>query len=430
MKEETATVLQPDVYGKFHCLADQCKVSCCIGWRVTIDRETYQKYKGIQPDQPLYGQIQSGIKKQRKNASKHLAAAMVLDKNSRCPFLAESGLCHLQSEYGEGYLCDTCKYYPRITYWVDGVIHRGLDVSCEAAAQLLLLQPEGIGFEQVSERAPKLSEERYGLQLRTDLSFHQDSAKRYFIPLRTFSIDLLQNRSFPLSERMLILGMAMKDVQQCIDEKRTEDIPAVIQKYGGGALPREALAAQLNRVPYRADIRAHACHGVVSAACLLTTIHKKQSLKDKLLTFVNTGLLTDITDTRSVAPENFEQAIQAFEEKFQKIYLPFEESYGYIMENLMVNYVFNNYFPCEKDDHLYETYLNLLFTYLLNQVALVSYGITTGKLDAETALLAIGFVSRNFHHSVFFKKAAELCQKRYQLDNMAHIAAVLKEPTV
>ena len=35
----------PDYYNKFHCIADQCKDSCCIGWEIMIDPDSYEKYK-------------------------------------------------------------------------------------------------------------------------------------------------------------------------------------------------------------------------------------------------------------------------------------------------------------------------------------------------------------------------------------------------
>lgn len=35
----------PDYYPKFSCIADKCKDSCCIGWEIDIDEDTYEFYK-------------------------------------------------------------------------------------------------------------------------------------------------------------------------------------------------------------------------------------------------------------------------------------------------------------------------------------------------------------------------------------------------
>ena len=30
----------PDFYRDFHCIADRCSDSCCIGWEIDIDPDT------------------------------------------------------------------------------------------------------------------------------------------------------------------------------------------------------------------------------------------------------------------------------------------------------------------------------------------------------------------------------------------------------
>ena len=37
----------PSYYHKFHCIADKCKNSCCIGWEIDIDEETLEIYNYI-----------------------------------------------------------------------------------------------------------------------------------------------------------------------------------------------------------------------------------------------------------------------------------------------------------------------------------------------------------------------------------------------
>ncbi len=34
------TTLMPAYYKEFHCLADECRDSCCIGWAVTLAKRT------------------------------------------------------------------------------------------------------------------------------------------------------------------------------------------------------------------------------------------------------------------------------------------------------------------------------------------------------------------------------------------------------
>ena len=35
----------PDYYDSFQCIAGDCTDSCCIGWELDIDEESYAAYK-------------------------------------------------------------------------------------------------------------------------------------------------------------------------------------------------------------------------------------------------------------------------------------------------------------------------------------------------------------------------------------------------
>ena len=37
--------LQPELGSDFQCVAQKCALSCCVGWNVALDKETYRQYK-------------------------------------------------------------------------------------------------------------------------------------------------------------------------------------------------------------------------------------------------------------------------------------------------------------------------------------------------------------------------------------------------
>ena len=37
----------PSYYKTFQCIADKCEHSCCIGWEIDIDEDSYDYYMGI-----------------------------------------------------------------------------------------------------------------------------------------------------------------------------------------------------------------------------------------------------------------------------------------------------------------------------------------------------------------------------------------------
>lgn len=40
-------VLKPIYYDEFACVGGDCKDTCCAGWTIGIDDETYKKYQQI-----------------------------------------------------------------------------------------------------------------------------------------------------------------------------------------------------------------------------------------------------------------------------------------------------------------------------------------------------------------------------------------------
>ena len=120
----------PDYYEHFKCIADKCRHSCCIGWEIDIDDYTMKIYDSIGGE--LGGKLRSNI-----NVTSD-GARFILDKNERCPFLCENGLCELILEKGEDILCDICTDHPRFRNFYSDRIEMGLGLCCEAAAVLIL----------------------------------------------------------------------------------------------------------------------------------------------------------------------------------------------------------------------------------------------------------------------------------------------------
>lgn len=56
----------------------------------------------------------------------------------RCPMWREDGLCEIQCQLGHEALSHTCREFPRLTHDYGDFIERGLELSCPAAARLIL----------------------------------------------------------------------------------------------------------------------------------------------------------------------------------------------------------------------------------------------------------------------------------------------------
>lgn len=159
----------PNYYNKFHCIADRCRHSCCIGWEIEVDEGTLDRYQSI----PWI-------------AEKIGNGTILLDTQERCPFLNEQGLCRIITQLGEDALCQICTDHPRFRNDFSDRVEMGLGLCCEAAAELILAQKEPVTLSQY-EGAPLPEEE-------------------VFFACREQIISVLQDRTKPIEERLMQLS--------------------------------------------------------------------------------------------------------------------------------------------------------------------------------------------------------------------------------
>ena len=142
-------IVVPEYFLDFKCIADKCKDSCCVGWEIDVDDEAKAKYVSL--DTELGREI----------VEKTQHGYFPLQKNGRCAFLDEKGLCRIISAVGDGYLCDICREHPRYYGISAKGIEGGLGLGCEEAARIILASGGNVKFKEV-EHAPKyFSEDSY-----------------------------------------------------------------------------------------------------------------------------------------------------------------------------------------------------------------------------------------------------------------------------
>lgn len=84
-----------------------CPATCCKGWLIPVDDDTLIKYNRLKGTDYIKYILslreKSGIKCFNTNLKK-------------CTFLDKDGLCSLQKKYGEEYLSEVCRIFPRTDY--------------------------------------------------------------------------------------------------------------------------------------------------------------------------------------------------------------------------------------------------------------------------------------------------------------------------
>ena len=133
----------PKYYNNFKCIADKCKHSCCIGWRIGIDEQTLAKYRAL-PEElaaPITGKL----------AEDEEGTHIILAEGERCPHLTECGLCRIISTLGEEYTSEICREHPRFYNTLSSRAEVGIGASCEEAARIIASSDEYSEFVKVGE---------------------------------------------------------------------------------------------------------------------------------------------------------------------------------------------------------------------------------------------------------------------------------------
>lgn len=195
----------PDYFKEFSCIADECKDSCCIGWEIDIDEDTYDYYNCTE------GEIGDRIKKYMY-MTEDKEHSFQLEANGRCPFLNRRNLCDICIELGEEALSEVCTEYPRFAIEYGNVLQKCLSLSCEEVGRILFsrenpveivdyeLQDESYDMYETQE---VLSEYISEDENEGDIAEEDDPARILAMEqMQREAIAYLQDRTRPIEERM------------------------------------------------------------------------------------------------------------------------------------------------------------------------------------------------------------------------------------
>lgn len=190
----------PSYYKEFHCIADKCQDSCCIGWEIDIDEDTFGYYKSAE------GKIGERLKKYM--VTEEGVNSFILKENGWCPFLNEKKLCDICIHLGEEALSEVCTEYPRFTIEYGNVREKALSLSCEEVGRIVFSCEEKLTFEEhmLSEEGMEYEESNWQEEadpeeLSDEWGVSADFREK-LEGIRAHAISILQNREKTIRERI------------------------------------------------------------------------------------------------------------------------------------------------------------------------------------------------------------------------------------
>lgn len=395
MKQE---VLIPAYYNEFKCIGSACEDTCCAGWKVSVDKKSFNKYRKITSG-PLAQELKANITRERRTPSDLAYGKIKMDSEGRCTLLREDGLCKIHSELGEEYLCHTCTIYPRHHNQVDERMEKSLGVSCPEAARLVLLNPNGIEFLVEEEDVKKIQ---------------TNQTPDYFWDIRMFAIELLQSRNASMDERLIVLGMFLEKVDALSKSEKNEKIPVLMNRYRqllDDQNQLEMIKELPNNLSFQMDLVRKLI--ILRQSLGLSNTRYVECLNDLI-----NGL--KLNDGSAI-----EHSLHLYQNATAHYYEPFMKDHHYILENYVVNSLFKSVFP-KNTVNLFEQYADLIIHYLLVKLHLIGISATHEGLTIDLAIKCIQSFSKTFEHNTkFFVDVLNELKENSNL-TMAHMTVLLK----
>ena len=203
-------------YDFFRCIADKCPADCCSGWEIYIDDDSLARYESLPGATGDYLRDSIDYKNQ-----------IFKQKDRRCALLDESGLCRLQSAFGEEALCETCRMFPRHVEEFDGVREYSLSLSCPVVARQTLTSQTPLSLLTKEDETPDDFDEF------DDLLFDK------LLYARDKIFEICHDRELPLRRRLDLILFGAAKMQEYLDEDRIFEMDSLWEDMDALEVPEE-----------------------------------------------------------------------------------------------------------------------------------------------------------------------------------------------
>ncbi|MBU5469997.1 flagellin lysine-N-methylase [Falcatimonas sp. MSJ-15] len=354
----------PDYYKDFKCIADKCEDTCCAGWEVDVDDDSYEYYKTVT------GPFGDRIKSVMVPPTEEEEACFTLN-NGRCPFLNDNNLCDLYTELGEDKLCDTCTNYPRFIEEYGSLREIGIALSCKTAGELILKSDKKVTFE-LTENDEMVS------------TYNDIDPELYMMLMasRKTAFDIAQNRDFDIVMRYCLVLEYAKDIQEMIDKGTLSKIMNIKNNYSNEEYLRERTK---------------------TFNILHNEEYTRYSYIYEYLKIFDDFEIINKSWTDMVNHEKEYMYEQSSNEEYKSRYNRFEQYYHekeYEYEQLLVYFIFRYYLKAVNDDDVFSKVKMAVVSFLIiKDLDVLRFCDNEGSLSFEEQVDIMHIYSREIEHS-------------------------------
>ena len=210
----------PEYYDEFSCIASRCKDSCCAGWEIDIDDESYEYYRSVEG--PFGDCLRESM-----FVAEDGGYRFKLKGPKRCAMLNDNNLCDLYTALGEEALCEVCTEYPRFSLVYGQVEQKALSLSCEEVGRILFGRTE--------------PEQLIDIELPGDCEDDEEDPQyvAFMEWVQKEAVAILQNRELSITERTREFLAWCDRVQTIINYSQAKDDLSILEAWKNQDADRE-----------------------------------------------------------------------------------------------------------------------------------------------------------------------------------------------
>jgi lysine-N-methylase len=405
-------VLQPSYYDDFECIADKCKDTCCQGWKITIDKKSFLKYRKVKGE---FGCVlNKNIKRFRNLKSASMYGEFVGNKdNNKCYFLNNNNLCEVYINKGPDYLCDTCAKYPRLMYIYqmnnnENMIERNLTLSCPRVAEILVNTRERFNFIMKDEPIDK----KYTYN---EIILKDKYAEKLYDLLwegRSFSIEIAQFREIPIWKRLAFMKITEGRLQKLVDSREFTKTNEVIENLRNEITKQEVIDSLDNMDKISNIVKMNLITSVLQ-------VRIDMGLK-------NTTFMRMISNINELIRGKTQEEIQLISEEKQTEFNEYFKNREYILENYIVYNLYTIYMKALKTKDLNKEIIILMMNYSVVKLFLLSTWVkNNGELTNTDIVDALYCCAREIEHSNSFMELLYQKMKAEGYDSIGYLVTMI-----
>lgn len=331
MKFKKYKKISASYFDSFRCINSKCEFTCCGGWIVAIDKYKYRVVSDAIAKSNVDVDEVLSIEKD-KSSGKSFGKLNL--RNRFCPLLTSEYLCSLQKELGNDGLPVACATFPRIFNRVNNNIIMSARVSCIEVARLVLLDKKGLDLTFKKE-------ESFDISGNFEVAVELDVTKKEFVFYNDLVIEflfsLLKTKKRGISDRVKYVILFVRELTLLKGSPGRRGLKSLFNKV-------KDLMEKHEGINFRKDVNFQ--HDFIVG----NIVPEHLAIIEELNVHGRYKGLYDVFKTcKSIDLNTYEAKL----EKFEAI---FDERYGYILRNFLLNFILNEIFPFKSGNIRYEAF--------------------------------------------------------------------------